>query len=42
MDKIQMLKMLLDACGNAGEGAVRLAILYFSMELLKFVLLLQL
>ena len=42
MDKIQILKMLLEACGNAGEGAAKLAILYFSMELLKFVLLLAL
>ena len=42
MDKIQILKMLLEACGNAGEGAAKLAILYFSMELVKFVLLLAL
>ena len=38
MDKIQMIKMLLDACGNAGEGAAKLAILYFSMDMAKFAL----
>lgn len=35
-----MLKMLLEACGNAGEGAARLAMMYYGMELTKFVLLL--
>ena len=40
MDKIQMLKMILDACGNAGAEASKLAVLYFGMDLLKFVLLL--
>ena len=42
MDKIQLLKMLLEACGNAGEEAAKLAILYFSMDMAKFTLLLLL